>query len=332
VNNSTKLAQQWSANGAGAYDTTPAISQGVIYIGDKAGTLSAFAETTGDTLFTVSLGSAIESSPAVDSGEVFVGDDGGNLSALNATTGAPLWTDAIGGKVPTPTVYDGTVYVGSAAGDVYAINEVTGAIDWTASLGGAVASAPAINPVSGSIIATTQSGVIEAISPTKGAVLWSDSVGGALTGAMIYRSDVFVGSSNGSLYAINAKSGVSAWSVDTGAAVSVPPIITETSDVSVANAADNISYYDAFSGSLINTTVLGVPITGLASTGLIILVTSTSGLRLLAGPFAATSDWVYSGKGIPAFDSPGVLLNGNVFAAGDDGTLRAYTIPGRSIA
>jgi outer membrane protein assembly factor BamB len=332
VNNSTKLSQQWGASGNGAFDTTPAISQGVIYIGDEAGTLSAFGETNGETLFTADLGSPIESSPAVDSGEVFVGDEGGDLSAFNASTGVPIWTDTIGGNVPTPTVYDGTVYVGSQGGDVFAINEVTGTIVWTASMGSPVSSAPAIDPASGNVIATTQSGVVEALSRVDGTELWSDPVGGALTGPMIYRGDVYVGSSTGSLDVMDVGTGASAWSVDTGSAISVAPIITLGNTATVATAAGTLSYYDASTGALINTqTFANLPITGLSCTGGLVLITSTYGLRLISAPYYPDAIWSLKGGGIPAFPAAGVLLNGDVFAAGADGLLRAFSIPGRGI-
>jgi glucose dehydrogenase len=45
------------------------------------------------TLWTVTTGSAVPSSPAVANGVVYVGSLDGKVYSLNATTGATVWTD-----------------------------------------------------------------------------------------------------------------------------------------------------------------------------------------------------------------------------------------------
>ena len=54
------------------------------------------------------------SSPAVVDGVVYVGSDDGNVYALNASSGAKLWNYTTGGDVySSPAVVGGVVYVGS---------------------------------------------------------------------------------------------------------------------------------------------------------------------------------------------------------------------------
>ena len=68
------------------------------------------------------------SSPAVANGVVYVGSDDHNVYALNATTGAKLWNYTTGGYVlSSPAVVNGVVYVGSDDDNVYALNATTGA-------------------------------------------------------------------------------------------------------------------------------------------------------------------------------------------------------------
>ena len=63
------------------------------------------------------------SSPAVANGVVYVGSDDNNTYALDATTGAKLWNYTTGGWVPSsPAVANGIVYVQSCDGYVYAIS------------------------------------------------------------------------------------------------------------------------------------------------------------------------------------------------------------------
>ena len=63
----------------------------------------------------------VYSSPAVANGVVYVGSDDGNVYALNASTGAKLWSYTTGSYVDSsPAVANGVVYVGSSDGNVYA--------------------------------------------------------------------------------------------------------------------------------------------------------------------------------------------------------------------
>jgi outer membrane protein assembly factor BamB len=79
------------------------------------------------------------SSPAVADGVVYVGSSGQNVYAINAGTGAWLWTTATGGAIDSsPTVANGVVYIGSGDHDLYALNAATGAVVWSATTGDAV--------------------------------------------------------------------------------------------------------------------------------------------------------------------------------------------------
>ena len=73
------------------------------------------------------------SSPAVANGVVYVGAGDGNVYALNAGTGAKLWSYASGKRYmySSPAVANGVVYIGSDDGNVYALNASTGAKLWS---------------------------------------------------------------------------------------------------------------------------------------------------------------------------------------------------------
>jgi hypothetical protein len=55
----------------------------------------------------------VYSSPAVANGVVYIGSDDGNFYALNAATGVKLWSYATGGSVGDAVVANGRVYVGA---------------------------------------------------------------------------------------------------------------------------------------------------------------------------------------------------------------------------
>ncbi|MEF8827254.1 MAG: PQQ-binding-like beta-propeller repeat protein, partial [Halapricum sp.] len=65
----------------------------------------------------------IRSSPAVADGVVYVGSNDGNVYALDADDGTERWTFQTGQRVrSSPAVTSDAVYVGSADAYVYAID------------------------------------------------------------------------------------------------------------------------------------------------------------------------------------------------------------------
>ena len=77
--------------------------------------------STGDLLWTYP-STPNSSSPAVANGVVYIGSLDDNVYALNASTGAELWSYATGLPIvcASPAVANGVVYVGSLDGRVYA--------------------------------------------------------------------------------------------------------------------------------------------------------------------------------------------------------------------
>jgi outer membrane protein assembly factor BamB len=64
----------------------------------------------------------IESSPAVANGVVYIGSNNGYIYALNAASGIQLWNYSTSNPVwSSPAVVNGVVYIGSTDGNVYAL-------------------------------------------------------------------------------------------------------------------------------------------------------------------------------------------------------------------
>ena len=83
------------------------------------------------------------------------------------------------------------------------------------------------------------------------------------------------------------------------------------------------------SGKLDSTQSVGSPIDGLTGTKGIYIVATSAGLSLLRGSGGTRVDWHYAKPN--TFVAPVVILNGEVFAAGSDGALRAFVIPGNGV-
>jgi outer membrane protein assembly factor BamB len=131
-------APLWTAATGSEIAATPAVVNGVVYVGATDGRLFGFdaAGSTGCAgspvktcapLWKAATGSPISGSPVVANGVVYVGATDSKLYAFDATgstgcsgiptTCAPLWTAAVIGNGNFPAVANGIVYVGSDTDD-----------------------------------------------------------------------------------------------------------------------------------------------------------------------------------------------------------------------
>ena len=125
--------------------SSPAVADGVVFIGSYDKNVYALNGSTGALIWNYTTGAAVLSSPAVVDGVVFVGSHDNNVYALNESTGAKIWSYKTGGIVTSsPAVVDGVVFVGSHDNNVYALNGSTGAKIWSYTTGGTVYSSPAV--------------------------------------------------------------------------------------------------------------------------------------------------------------------------------------------
>jgi len=75
---------------------------------------------------------AVWSSPAVSNGIVYIGSSDHNVYALNATTGAKIWNYTTGDQVgASPAIANGVVYIGSWSNNVSALDARTGVMMWS---------------------------------------------------------------------------------------------------------------------------------------------------------------------------------------------------------
>ena len=135
----------WRYATAGGIVSSPAIANGVVYIGSRDSNVYALNASTGAKLWSYATTDYVDSFPAVASGVVYVGGGDQNVYALNARTGALLWSYPTAGYVrSSPAVANGVVYIGSADRRAFALNARTGALLWShRSYGGNVSPAVA---------------------------------------------------------------------------------------------------------------------------------------------------------------------------------------------
>jgi outer membrane protein assembly factor BamB len=207
-------------------------------LGDDA-VLSAIDKRTGRLVWSRPLGRLSASSPAVTANTVYVTvlysghpKSPGRVIALNSATGAVRWWHALpSGSESSPLIDRGRVFFGSQNGTVYALNDRTGARLWTYRAASAVKASPTL--ANGVVYFGDYSGRLQAISEQSGRRLWVSRSEGALLGsgnfystAAVVYGRVFIGNTDGRIYAYDASSGHLDWAVQTGAYVYASPAVT----------------------------------------------------------------------------------------------------------
>jgi eukaryotic-like serine/threonine-protein kinase len=224
--------------------SSPAIAEGVIYVGSGAGELDAVEAATGKQLWSFKTGGRVRSTPVVADGKVYVGDGNGSLHALDAKTGAELWSQP-GCDVPSPAVSGGSVYCGGRGTfEVRAWDVLTGELRWQFPIGHSwVDSSPVID--GGSLYnGSSDASTLFALDPATGAQKWSFATKGYAWCTPTAAGDkVYMGSYNmgveGNFYAVEAATGQPAWSLTVKGGI-----------VGSAVVDQGVVYFPALDGSL----------------------------------------------------------------------------------
>jgi len=317
--------------------STVAIDGGTAFFGDDAGDFFAIDVANGAPVWQDNYSAGITSSAAVDSSMVIFGTNANSVVAVRESTGAPIWTTATAGKMESsPAVYGGVVYIGSDSGALYALNEQTGAVLWTTALGGPVQSSPAVDAVHQTVVVGDGSGHVTALSiggtgaPTAGTVVWSATTGGAVVAAPTYFANkIFVGSTDGSEYAFNGKTGALAWTFKTGGPITANNVTFGT-NIGVGSQDGTIYYLSSVNGSVQNSLSGSVPIVGLAGSVNFAVATLSNGSAEATRITGIDQTWKYNTDGF-GFAAAPVTNNGNVYLTGLDDNLHVFSASGRPV-
>lgn len=128
---------KWKASKTFITESSPAIANGLLYVGSEYHGFSAFDIKTGAVSWEFPDASLVNSSPTISNGLVYFGSglfgSGTNkILALNASTGAKKWeyaTDEGTVYYSSPLVADGVVYIGGKS-KLYALDATTGVKKW----------------------------------------------------------------------------------------------------------------------------------------------------------------------------------------------------------
>ncbi len=229
----------WRVQTDGPVRSTPAIGQGMVFVGSGDFHLYALDERSGRVLWRYRADAGVTGSPALSEGVVYVTDQASTVHAVDVETGELVWRVPTGPDRPlpwghesgdvwasSPTLVDDVLYVGSGDGHLYALDRATGQTRWRFATEGRVRSTPAV--AEGRVYVGSGDGRVYALDASSGDLLWrADTEGVSLfsgdfgfdrrtvqSSPAVADGRVFVGARDGFLYALDAASGRRLWRVD----------------------------------------------------------------------------------------------------------------------
>jgi parallel beta-helix repeat protein len=326
----------WNFSTGDKVRSSPAISDGVVYITSYDGYVYALDGITGTKLWSFKTGGSIETSAVISNGTVFIAAQDEKIYALNSTTGTEIWSKRIinGYHTSTPAVADGVVYFGSGNGTICALNASDGSAFWGFRVNCNPFSSPAV--VGGVVYIgaiDSSSGQMYALDAATGAKIWNFST--STPNNMVYSSPavvndvIYFGADDRNVYALNAATGTKIWNYYTGALTESSPAVVNGVVYIGANNG-NLYALDASSGAKLwsfsayncitsSPAVLdGVVYVGSFDNNLY-AVNASNGIEL----------WRYT-TGNSIFSSPTVAKGGEVYIGSDDSHL--YCLNSKSIS
>lgn len=329
----------WHFHAAAAINASPAVVDGVAYIGDAAGELFAVDIHNGGFLWswTDPTGAPINGSPAVDPslGRVFVTANDGFVYALSASTGTLVWKVSIGGALTAPVYSGGELYIASVNGTVGAFAETNGSAAWTVSLSGPVRAPPTLDSARDRLFVGETNGDLVALNSTTGAPNWTYVAGGGIFASVtVYGSRVYFGSTDGNITCVLESTGGKVWAYQTGGPVTGAGALSHLGTIGwtslelLVGSGDGYVYaINASGGSLNYKLKVGSAVVGIAAAEGVVAFEAASGLVGGARTYTNLTVWdYYTAAGLGG--AP-VILDGTIFVGAEDGYLYAFTAYGQ---
>jgi len=284
---------KWSFHTHGEVISSPAIADGVVYVGSNDGNLYAIDQRTGLKKWSYATDARITSSPAIANGIVYCSSYDGSFFAVDAESGKLKWkfrtpgerrfaATHLHGSLPagetmpdpfdvylsSPAVWRDAVYFGSGDGNVYALDAATGSLKWKLPTGDVVHASPAI--ADGRLFIGSWDSYFYALDASTGKELWRFKTGedpdihnqvGIQSSATVSDGVVYFGCRDSNFYALDAATGQKRWSFSNkGSWVIVSPVVRAGRVYFATSDSALFHVLDAQTGALIDTIQFQWPI------------------------------------------------------------------------
>jgi len=213
----------------GIQESSPAVANGVVYVGDLGGTFHAVDARTGKALWTYKTGTEIKSSPVVVEDKVLIGSYDEHLYCLNAKTGAVIWKFKIDGPVhATPSIANGMAYLAGCDEIFHAVRLSDGKEAFRVSSGAYTGASAAVSGTT-AFYGTFNNDVL-AVNLTAHRIVWRYEHPVRkfpyYASAAVVDGKVIAAGRDKMVHALDARTGKAVWTFATKARVESSPAVT----------------------------------------------------------------------------------------------------------
>ena len=218
---------RWRIRLGGAIFAPVAVEDGVAYVGNIDGVMSAVSIADGKRTWSFAAGRPIFGEALATADALYFVCDNGYLFRLDRTSGKEIWRYDLGDArvpriLPDPYVYeydyrsprpvqsDGILFVGSGDGSVHAVKADTGARVWRIDGSAAIRNAAVI--VGSRLIYSNTAGVVQAVDLGDGRKRWQFDAKAPATEPALVEGKIIVGARDSMLYALDPDDGHALWS------------------------------------------------------------------------------------------------------------------------
>ncbi len=218
---------------------TPALYQGVIYIGSYDNNVYAIGAADGAFQWKYATDGGVVSRPAIAEGNLYVGSEDHRLHVISLRSGKMIWTYYTDDKVrSSPRVAEGHVFIGSDDHCLHAVNLNTGRAAWKFETGEAVRSTPLV--ANEMVYTASESGDFFSID-FRGNMKWRFQAKRGITSSPALDGQaIYFSSLDGTLYAVDAKNGWPLWRFRLGKGSVSSPALSDS--YAYVGAADGFMY------------------------------------------------------------------------------------------
>jgi outer membrane protein assembly factor BamB/HEAT repeat protein len=225
------LSVRWTFTTQDSVVSSPAVAEGMAYIGSRDRNLYCVDATTGALNWRLRTRDRIESSPAVAGDLIVIGSQDGTLYCANAGSGRKKWTYAAGAPIRAASCIEGdTVFSATRDGRLLALALQDGTPKWEFAAQSDILASPA---VAGEwLVFGSWDRMIRCLHRDSGEQRWERDSGGEVSGApAIVGQQVYCPSDCGSVYALDLDSGEELWRHQLAPPIRSSPAVTEAAVV-----------------------------------------------------------------------------------------------------
>ena len=210
----------------GSFESTAAIVNGVVYLGDFNGQLFALDLQTGEKKWQTPLGIGFSASPAVKDGRIYIGDLDGIFYCIGQD-GKKKWEYSAEAEIDScANFYQDKVLFGSQDSKLYCLNAESGELVWKFAIDDQIRCTPTI--VENRAFVAGCDGRLHVIDLDQGKEVGAVDIAQTGATAAALGARVFCGTQQGIFFGVDWKRLETTWQKDSGSPIQSSPAIGTT--------------------------------------------------------------------------------------------------------